>query len=371
MQKYSKLSLIIFLIASGCMLVYILLSFYIFDPLQVWHKSFFNKNTYSYNIRESAKAFIRDNEFDSVILGNSYSENTSAKKASDILGGNFINLSMSGSTLSEKNILLKYLLNKKDIKQVVFVLDFHYYKLKRGYTGDFDYLYDDDPLNDIKIYLNNRYFLCATGLAKNSVCKIRNNLNIDCPYRWEDEEFHYKRFGGFENWLKNKNNRQIKTDFDNLLDTPKEINQKTLEEKYILDLKKYMNQYLLDIINDYPNIKFHIIISPVSDLRLAQSIRDEDLSFKKTALLIDILTDFQAKHSNIEIYAFDNLPDMGKIENYKDLTHYKSQINYLILNSIARKENQITIKNKEQYIRQVFNKAKSVDWQYYIDEIKK
>lgn len=350
-------------------MTYILLAFYILDPLQVWHKSFFNKNTYSYNIRESAKAFIRDYEFDSIILGNSYSENTSSKEAGKILGGNFINLSMSGSTLNEKHILLKYLLKKKDIKQVVYVLDFNYYNLKEADTRDFDYLYDDDFLNDIKIYLNSRYFLCAAGLAKNSVCKIRNNLNIDCPYYWENHENYYKRFGGFENWLKNKDDNQIKSDFDDLLSTPNEINKKALEENYIQGLKKYIEKDLLNIINDNPNIKFYIIISPVSDLRLAQSIRDNDLSFKKTALLLDILTDFQAKHPNAEIYAFDNLPDTGKMEYYKDLCHYKSRINYFILNSIAKKENQITKSNKEQYIQRVFNKAKNVNWQYYIDKI--
>ena len=59
------------------------------------------------------------------------------------------------------------------------------------------------------------------------------------------------------------------------------------------------------------------------------------------------------------------------MEYYKDLYHYKSLINYRILNSIAKKENQLTSKNKEQYIKQVYNKAKSVDWQYYISKIKK
>ena len=41
---------------------------YLHDPLQVWHAPFFRKNiTYSSNIRKSAKAMIRNEDFDSIV----------------------------------------------------------------------------------------------------------------------------------------------------------------------------------------------------------------------------------------------------------------------------------------------------------------
>ena len=371
MQKYSKLSLILFSITCLIVLPYIVLSIYIIDPLQIWHKSFFDTNTSSYTIRESAKAFIRDNEFDSVILGNSHSENTSAKKASEILGGKFLNLSMSGSSLDEKYILLKYLLKRKNIKQVVFLMDTQYQYLNRiKNTSSFDFLYDDNPYNDIKIYLNNKYFLCALGWQKKSKCKIRHNLNIDCPYYWEDKELYMKRFGGFNNWLIHKNDKQISRNFNTLLRTPLSLNNDKIDEEYSEKLGKYLNKYLLNIINDNPNIKFYIIISPISDLALAHSIRDNNLLYAKKMLLLKYLTEFQSEHKNIEIYAFDNISTTSKIEDYKDLEHYKSWINYYILNSIAQKKHGITIYNREEYAQEVYSKAKNIDYNYYINEIK-
>ena len=112
MEKYSKKVLIIYLIIFGLLSIYAAAAIYIHDPLQVWHKPFFRKdfNTYSYTIRESAKAMIRDYDFDSVIIGNSFFENASARKTSEILnnGGKFFNFAMSGGTAYEKNLILNY-----------------------------------------------------------------------------------------------------------------------------------------------------------------------------------------------------------------------------------------------------------------------
>ena len=111
MQKYSKLSFKLFLIITSLMLIYSSVAIFINDPLRIWHKPLFHsKNRYSYTIRESARAMIREERFDSLIIGNSHSENTSSKKAGEILDGEFLNLSISGSTLYEKNLIITYLL---------------------------------------------------------------------------------------------------------------------------------------------------------------------------------------------------------------------------------------------------------------------
>lgn len=50
-------------------------------------------------------------------------ENFSTEEASHQLGGKFINLSMAGSLLSERHIVLKHLFYKKDVRKVIISLD--------------------------------------------------------------------------------------------------------------------------------------------------------------------------------------------------------------------------------------------------------
>ena len=72
---------------------------------------FFSMNSYA------------SDDFDSVVLGSSMAENFSAKEASELLGGTFVNISMAGSLLSERNIVLKHLFNKKVVSNVIISLD--------------------------------------------------------------------------------------------------------------------------------------------------------------------------------------------------------------------------------------------------------
>lgn len=376
MEKYSKISLIIFPIIIVVILLYSIIALYIHDPLQIWHKPFFRKNfqTYSYNIRESAKALIRDYDFDSVIIGNSHSENTSSKKASEILAnGKYFNLSISGSTMYEKKLFLDYLFNQKTIKHVVYILDSNYMSQKTGNKSfpveNYNFLYNNNPFDDYKIYLNDKYLFCSFVYSNKENC-IGKNIDIDRPYAWDKEEKYIKRFNGFENWIKNKEHSQIKDLFKDVLKTPKNINTKTLDIEYFIKSHEYINDYLYEVIKNNPTVKFYLVIPPVSDLMLALELRDKQQSFAKSIDFIKYLVEQNKQYKNVELYAFDDIDNISDIKLYKDRTHFKTEINYFILESIAKKEHLLTADNADDYIKKVTQKAKNVDFDYYYDKIK-
>lgn len=91
--------------------------------MQLYHKPFFRNATFSSDIRIQAAGVINNYNFDSVILGSSMLENTSAKEAGDKLDGQWVNLSLSGSYLNERNVIMKYLFEKKNIYQIIYFLD--------------------------------------------------------------------------------------------------------------------------------------------------------------------------------------------------------------------------------------------------------
>jgi hypothetical protein len=336
---------------------------YLIDPLQIWHKSYFYPDKYSKQMRESARAFIRDYDFDSVIIGNSHMENTSAQKASEILGGKFFNLSITGSSAKDKYIILSYLFKKKKIDKVVYLVDTHYITLFNRDTSPYDFLYNNSPKDDMKIYFNSKYFLSSVGLK--NISKDLIDVNPDRPYYWEDDPDAFTRFGGFDKWILHKDNYQIKADFDKVMKTDVQINNDVPDDTYIEKMHKRFDDYILNLVAENPDIKFYLVISPESDLSLARWIRSDELTYVKYKLMLKYLTQFEEKYDNMEIYAFNDLNSVSKMEDYKDLTHYRTWVNYFILESIAKKEHKITKNNIDKYLSDVFNKAKSVDFDHY------
>ena len=59
-------------------------------------------NIYKANMRQQAAGIINNYEFDSIILGTSMLENTSAKEADEKLGSKFMNISLSGSNFTKE-----------------------------------------------------------------------------------------------------------------------------------------------------------------------------------------------------------------------------------------------------------------------------
>lgn len=86
---------------------------WLYDPFMFFHKPYFREQTYHSDMRIQARGIIDFTDFDSVILGSSMLENTSAKEAGEKLGDKWVNLSLSGSDFSERKIVLDYTLSRK------------------------------------------------------------------------------------------------------------------------------------------------------------------------------------------------------------------------------------------------------------------
>lgn len=372
-QKYSKIFILIFIILIFITFFYIVLSGYINDPLQIYHRPFFRKIEYSNAMRESALARIKNSNFDSVIVGNSYSENISSKKASEIFGNKFINLSMTGSNASEKNLLLNYIFSKYDVKNVIYYMDIIYFlNPKATINQPFDNginnwkaLYDDNPYNDYQVYLSAKYFTC--NIMFNSKC-LDKIYNIDEANSWEKVETHYRRFGGFKNWLKYYDDPQIDADFKTLIETPNKINTIPLEDSYKENLKKYLDNSIFEIVKNNPNTNFYFIIAPETDLALAEEIRKD--TFEKKSFAWKYIVAQNTKYKNSKLFAFDDNDNITKIENFKDKYHYKNWINYHILQSIKNNENFLNETNIDNYIDKIYKKAVNVNFEEYTKLIK-
>ena len=324
---------------------------YINDPLQLFHIHS-NKKGLVLNARHQVAGIINNYTFDSIILGTSHLENTSAAESSKILGGEFVNISLSGSDFHTRSIVLNYVLKNKKIKIVIFSLDHNgLVNAHMGNTSDFDFLYDDNILNDIKVYINPKYIFCS---FINAICL--HHLDPDRPYAWYKRTRHIKRFGGINNWFKAKNDMKIRNAFKQILKTVQKIKlgKTNIEENYDINLKvsqQYIDDKLILYVSRYPDTEFIFILPPYSKIKFSLDAQYNVSAFKRYKKNIKYLVNQSTKYSNLKIYGWGNHSFVADIKNYKDLTHYEYKINSWMLRAIKRKEGLLTTKNIDRYLK--------------------
>lgn len=352
---------------------------YIYDPFWLFHKPIFRATTYHSDMRIQAKGIIDSAEFDSVILGTSILENTSAKEAGQKLGGKWVNLSLAGSDFSERKILLDYTLKRKNIKQVIFSID--NFALINGDRENFASRQIDSRLyaeglflEKFKRYLNKKFIKCALRWSKKAECVgDKNDLEtIAQTYRSER-----KYFGGMINWTewqKEQATKQyseyVKNDFRPKSEETKRLN---FDEQKI-----YLQESILQIIKENPQIEFYLIFPPYPRFFYAlfpleemyHKGRNGKEIFAEVRQILPYLTQEVANLENAKIYGFDNLDYADNIANYCDHSHYYLDMNSIQLDAITNGAHILTPQNIDSYLATMESKIKNYDIAPLIEQIK-
>ncbi len=335
--------------------------FYYYDPMQIFHKSYLKKDLYLHeNMRQQAAGIINNYEFDSIILGTSMLENTSSLEASKLLGGDFVNISLSGSDFYERNLVLSYAIKLKKIKRVIYSLDsFAYLDQRKGdplYPIEtFHYLYDSNSFNDIKAYWNDKFFKCIIKFSEEPIC-IGNKKTFEYPNVWFTNKSHSDRFGGLENWFKAQNNAPIKDTFPSItfyidkIKKNEKISLDKIDEK-IKKAKEYVDETLLQNVSKYPNTEFIMVFPPYSRMNYAMWTQCNLPYYELHKVIIKYLTEKSNEYKNLKIYGFEDNDFLDNISNYKDIFHYHQSINSMMLENFKNQKGLLTITNVDNYIK--------------------
>ena len=125
----------------------------IIDPYRIFHPPWVRDDYFLPNTRIQASGVINHVEFDSIILGTSMAANFSPDEASKLFKEEFVNISLDGSSQSERAIVLEYALKKRKISKVIYSLDgFGKAPIDSRPIAPYTHLYDDSLINDIHIY---------------------------------------------------------------------------------------------------------------------------------------------------------------------------------------------------------------------------
>lgn len=353
---------------------------YIYDPFWLFHKPIFRATTYHSDMRIQAKGIIDSADFDSVILGTSMLENTSAKEAGQKLGGKWVNLSLEGSDFSERKILLDYTLKRKNIKQVIFSID--NFALINGDRENFTSQQIDSRLyaegiflQKFKRYLNKKFIKCALRWSKKTECVgDKNDLETIGQTTYRSKR---KYFGGMLNWTEwNKEqatkqySKYVKNDFHPKSDETKRLN---FDEQKI-----YLQEGILQVIKENPQIEFYLIFPPYPRFfyalfpfhQMYHKGRNGKEIFAEVRQILPYLTQEVANLENANIYGFDGLEYADNIANYCDYSHYYLDMNSMQLDAIANGTHILTPQNIDSYLDTMESKIKSYDISPIIKQIK-
>ncbi|WP_086267920.1 hypothetical protein [Campylobacter devanensis] len=338
---------------------------YIYDPFQIFHKPYFREVTFFKDMRKQALGIIKHYKFDSYIIGTSMLENTDSKEAANKLNsdGRWINISLSGSSFNERAVVLDYIFQNQNPKHIIYSLDgSHIVNRLNIRTLDWDFLYDNDLYNDIKLYINSKFMICALQFSDDERCVG----SIDDIYQITNwDRGHKKIFGGFDNWIKHKNHNQVN---QTLIDI-KNGNIKNIEKEDIGDIspqQDYLHKYLIRFFRDYPDTKFSIIIPTYSRLfyrmqNIKRAYSDNSKYFYTWAKSLRYFITQSSSYKNVKVYGFDDLDYADDIANYKDLAHYNKDLNSFQLDAIKNQTNILTPQNIDKYLATVEQKIKSYD----------
>lgn len=232
-----------------------------------------------------------------------------------------------------------------------------------GYpTSNFNYLYDDNKLNDIKYYWGNysgKYFahsILCSFLPK----KCKWQVDRDRPKNWIGEE---GLFGGLDIWMRSEFNAEaIKnlTQKAQLIRAGKANIDPNIAEKEQQSYD-YINQYLLSFVANHPKTTFILIVPAYSRMSNALDAQYDKPRFERRKASIRYLVAMTKKYPNMQIYGWGDTTYPDNIAHYKDLIHYHWDFNSQMLWDIHANKGRLTPDNVEQYLNAYTEKSQHYD----------
>ena len=159
----------------------------IVDPFEIYHRAFFYNPPYESETQMYSGAGVaKSYTYDSIIVGSSMTENCRPSVYDDALGGRFVKLSMNAGQSLDHAKMMEIAFRTHDVKRVVYGMDFFsfslYYNNQKAQTPD--YLYDDNPFNDVKYLFNKSVLFSSIPNALSHIGTPDEDKTRDSMYLW-------------------------------------------------------------------------------------------------------------------------------------------------------------------------------------------
>lgn len=344
-KKFTRNTLLLvlaLLIASGAAL-------FVVDPYYHYHTPWFGLQATPFQERYCNPGLAEHFDYDSVIIGSSMTENFRASWFDEAFGCKTLKLSYSGARSINTRRIMEKVFARSGIKNVFFGLDTAMLTSDPDFT-QFEvpeYLYDGIGLNDVN-YLLNKDILFGDTVK---ILQRQENFDFDAMYAWEKNyTFSAKEvLHGKQAYVRLR---------------PKSVEKPQAETAFLSTSRENLKQNILPFIEEHSETTFYMFVPPYSILFW-------DMQNRKgaTQALLTMLEDAAEQllaYPNVKLFYYQAVEDIvTDLNNFKDYSHYSSDVNRYIVNSMKAGTHQMTKENYRSELQKMKRLAEHFDYEQF------
>lgn len=347
----------IFISVFVCLTVLMAVMVAVIDPFFHYHKPLGSLYYTLDNERYQNNGITRNFDYNALITGTSMTQNFKASQAQELWNKDFIKVCYSGAMYKEINDNIELALSTHDVDVVVRCLDGTYLledkDAERNDLGTYpDYLYDDNIFNDVNYLLN------STVIGGYCFPMIFNLVT--------GGDSGITSFDEYSRWMEQATLGAAGVLGDRTSYNAPEESVSTLTEEEIQTLTDTVTQNITNTAAAHPDTRFYYFFPPYSAAFWGGS-------WEKGTLIKEIecyrlAAELILPYENIHLFAFDDMTDITcNLDNYRDVSHYGSDINDMMLEMMAADENRLTLDNYNEYYDEMEQFYESYDFNSLIE----
>lgn len=340
---------IICVIGGSLLLLFLYASIIIcIDPYLHYHAPWFGMQPVLSKERYQNPGAAAHLEYDSMLLGSSMSENFKVSQFDEAFECKTMKLSSEALRTGSLKWMFEIAYKDHDIKNVFLGMDMD--PLLDTYGNYYfpipEYLYDDNPFNDLEYLLNKEVFAdVLQTVVKN---KMQNVPSLDEAYNWSDGVIFSKEAA------------LASVSWDML--TP----GTTIDRSVYIENAKLNLTNILPYIEAHPETEFYIFYPPYSILWWNMHISQGDID--DIFNLVRYSTKEFLAYDNVKLYSFQDIESViCNLDNYKDYNHYSPMINEQIIAWLENDQYRLTKGNYLDRINTFETFVKSYNYQSFLD----
>lgn len=325
---------------------------YFLDPLLQYGNERGPLTSREYTEMYSNPGIAKNYDYNAVFVGSSMAENANVSELDELFGCKTIKVPYSGgSSYNHKHILDVCYNSGHKIDYVFWNLD------ENALIMDYmtpayplpEYLYDDDKTNDLSYLMNLDIFYFYT--MKDIFNTIKGNQKIMMKDgSWVEDESIYCKENALASFT-----------------YPMEQKENKGKTYYQDKLKQNLDNNILSLVDTHPETTFVFYMVPYSIsywyIEKQNGSLDADFYNVRTALG-EILS-----RKNTEVHFFQNEEKIiTNLDNYKDYSHYKSEINSWMSKEIGKKSHLLNHGTYEETLNQFFDFVSQFDYDSYYNQ---
>jgi hypothetical protein len=302
------------------------------DPLHFYHRPFLH-HTFTTNERFQNPGVIKNYDYDAVVMGDSLCENFRVTQLRRSLGWHTVNLCMSGSTAREQAVALRKALDTGKVRDVLWGLNYDAFIRAvddLNHNGDFPlFLYEESletPINYLLSFDTLQMSIRALdGRGPQDIAEIHG----------QPTGARYCRQSVLQVWRRMHSSGRPP------------VSSEAPEVRFAATrVTGNVRDNLLPLVKRYPHVRFHLFFPPLSVLSYVNDFTISESRFATRLLFKRQVLEAVADCPNCRLHDFDGTLSVTRdLERYKDLMHYDSTVNDLMIDALRRDADRLDHEN--------------------------